>query len=105
MGYHIRSLTVASVPPGIQQVLTLIGELLGEPNGGDWNKQKDLIARSDFLGAVASVDVRLISDDQLSTIKVAITSPGCQPDQISRPSTSQYGGAVTLANWLQKLHH
>merc|ERR1711988_1654496 len=102
--YHIRSLSASTAPPGIIKMLTLIGELLGEPNNGDWGKQKELIARSDFLGAVASVDVRLINDEMLAKIKDVISSAECQPDQISRPSTSQYAGAVSLAKWLIKLH-
>jgi len=102
--YHLRSLTAKTCPRGILVVLELVGELLGEVNGGDWNKQRDLIARSDFLGAVAQVDVRLLTDADLNKIKGVISDPDCQPDQISRPSTSQYVCAVALAKWLQKLH-
>jgi len=102
--YHIRSLTEKTAPPGIVKLLTLIGELLGEDTKGEWSKHKELIARSDFLGAVASIDVRLINDEVMVKIKDTISSAECQPDQISRPSTSQYQGAVTLAKWLLKLH-
>jgi len=102
--YHLRSLTAKTAPQGIVLLLTLIGDLLGEENNGDWNKQRDLIARSDFLGAVAQVDVRLLTDPTLEKIKAVISNPDCQPDQVSRPSTSQYLGAVTLAKWLIKLY-
>lgn len=102
--YHVRSLTATTAPPGIIKLLALLGELLGDKCGSEWSKQKDLIARSDFLGAVASVDVRLINDDMLAKIKDVISSAECQPDQISRPSTSQYAGAVSLAKWLIKLY-
>jgi len=102
--YHLRSLNDKTCPPGVLKLLHLIGDLLGEPNNGDWNKQRDLIARSDFLGAVANIDVRLQMGSFMSRIKAVVDNPECQPDQISRPSTSQYKGAVTLSKWLKKFY-
>ena len=103
--YHIRSLSAQTCPPGIIRLMHLIcDEMLGEKTGGDWNKIKDLISRSDFLGAVASVDLRQINDATLAKVNEVVSSPECHPDQISRPSTSQYAGAVTFATWMIKLY-
>ena len=88
----------------MNKLLTLLGELLGKPNSGEWVKQKDLVAGSDFLGAVANVDPRLQEAGMVAKIKDVVQSPECQADQISRPSTSQYVGAVTLSKWLSTLH-
>jgi len=101
--YHLRSLTHKTAPVGIVKVLGLIGELLGEKCGEDFHKQKELLARSDFLGAVAGVDPRLLDDAQLAMVKNIVDCPECGPDQISRPSTSQYTAAVIMARWLIKL--
>jgi len=103
--YHLRSLTAVTAPPGVVKMMGMIcDELLGEKTGGDWNKMKDLIAKSDFLGAVSNVDVRQVNDATLTKIKAVVNAPECHPDQISRPSTSQYKGAVSFAKWAIKLY-
>ena len=103
--YHLRSLTAVTAPPGVVKLMGMIcDELLGEKTAGDWNKMKDLIARSDFLGAVSNIDVRQINDSTLSKVNKVVNAPECHPDQISRPSTSQYKGAVTFAKWANKLY-
>jgi len=101
--YHLRSLNDQTCPPGITTLLTLIGGLLGEPNNGEWPRQKELLSKSDFLGAVANIDARLQSDEMIQKIDAVCADPQCQSDQISRPSTSQYMGAVVLSKWLGKL--
>merc|ERR1711939_917077 len=67
--YHMRSLSANTAPPGIVKMLTMLGILLGQENNGEWNKQKELIARSEFVGAVASVDVRTLGDEMLAKVK------------------------------------
>jgi Ca2+-binding EF-hand superfamily protein len=101
--YHLRALQPEEVPHGIDKLFILIGKLIGA-DSSTWFKVKEMVASASFLGKVAGLDPRGLSDDAKASLTEVANDPDCEPDQISRPSTSQYIAAITLAKWVHMLH-
>jgi len=101
--YHLRALAPSGVPRGIMKLFSCIGKLI-DMDSSSWFKIKEMVATASFCGKVAGLDPRGLSEEVKAALADVVNDPDCEPDQISRPSTSQYLAAITVAKWAHKLH-
>jgi len=101
--YHLRAIKQGAVPEGITKLFTFLGKLTGH-DVKSWFKIREMIAHAGFLGEVAGLDPRSLSDETKTELEALVKDPDCTPDQVSRPSTAQYQAAITLAKWVGELH-
>jgi len=101
--YHLRALQPTGVPHGINKLFICVGKLINA-DASTWFKIKEMVASASFLGTVAGLDPRSLSAEAKEALSGVVNDPDCEPDQISRPSTSQYIAAITLARWAHRLY-
>merc|ERR1712086_470874 len=99
----VTHLQPTGVPHGINKLFICVGQLINA-DASTWFKIKEMVASASFLGTVAGLDPRSLSAEAKEALSGVVNDPDCEPDQISRPSTSQYIAAITLARWAHRLY-